>query len=134
MVRSRRRWRLEARTTVVPGSFEQLSRRPAPTGVPEGLRAQRREALTRPGALHAADLAPVDADDIVGIDLVAQPRRGRRSGLGDEDGAVGGEVVRRALAREGLVIVTGEKQLDAGFGNRVEGVPGASDDAPVGRV
>src|SRR4051794_36931368 len=89
---------------------------------------RRREAAAVPFALLAGDAPPVDADEIVRVDLAAAPRRDRRAGLRDENRPLGGEVVRGDVARRRLVIVTSEQEVDASLGDRLQRALGATDD------
>src|SRR5882724_10463762 len=91
-----------------------------------------REATARPFALLAGDAVSVDANEIIGVDLAAPPGRDRRAGLRDEHRALGGQVMRCDVARRRLVIVTGEQEIDARLGNRLERRLGAPDDPAVG--
>src|SRR5215469_6163075 len=76
------------------------------------------EAASRPIALLAGDLRAGDADEIVGVDLLAQPRRDRGSRLRDQHRAPRRHTVgrRRGMA-EGLVKMAGEEEIDAGIGD-----------------
>src|SRR6266853_5157629 len=87
---------------------------------------RRREAIARPFPLLAGDAVSVDANEIVGVDLAAPPRRDRRAGLRDENRALGGQMIRGDVARRRLVIMAGEQEIDAGLGDRLERRLGAA--------
>src|SRR4051812_35408848 len=111
------------------GETRSAMRRPMPVAMGVMLGHRGGETLAAPVALDAGDARSVDPDEVVGVDLAAPPRRDRGARLRDEDRALGGEMIRGDVARRRLVVVTGQQEIDTGIGDRMQGVPGAADDA-----